>query len=41
MRVSDSTAIAMTAEAKGLKMPNMKLSDSEIEALINYLGVKQ
>ncbi len=41
MRVSDSTAIAMTAEAKGLKMPNMTLSDSEIEALINYLGVKQ
>ena len=41
MLVSDPAAIAMLAQAKNLKMPNMKLSDSEIEAVINYLGVKQ
>lgn len=41
MLVSDPIAITMLHEAKGLKMPNVKLSDSEIEALINYLGVKQ
>jgi hypothetical protein len=31
----------MMVEAKNLKMPNMKLSDAEIEALISYLAVKQ
>jgi len=41
MLASDPTAKAMLREAKHLKMPNMKLSDSEIEALINYLAVKQ
>jgi protein SCO1/2 len=38
---TDSTAIALMVEAKNLKMPNMKLSDAEIEALISYLAVKQ
>lgn len=37
---SDSIAMAMMAAAKNLKMPNMKLKDDEIEALINYLAVK-
>jgi mono/diheme cytochrome c family protein len=41
MRASDPAAQAMVAQAKGLKMPNMKLSDAEIEDLINYLSVKQ
>ena len=41
MRASDPTAQAMVAQAKGLKMPNMKLSESEIEDLINYLSVPQ
>ena len=41
MRASDPTAQAMVAQAKGLKMPNMKLTDTEIEALIAYLSVKQ
>ena len=41
MRASDPTAQAMVAQAKGLKMPNMKLSDAEIEDLINYLSVPQ
>jgi len=35
---SDSTAKQLLAEAKGVKMPNMKLNDSDIEALINYLA---
>jgi protein SCO1/2 len=41
MRESDPTAQAMVAQAKGLKMPNMKLSDAEIEDLMNYLSVPQ
>jgi protein SCO1/2 len=41
MLASDSIAIAMMVAAKNLKMPNMKLKDDEIEALINYLSVKQ
>jgi cytochrome c551/c552 len=41
MLASDPIAIAMLTQAKNLKMPNMKLSDAEIEALINYLAVKQ
>ena len=41
MRASDPAAQAMVAQAQGLKMPNMKLTDTEIEALIAYLSVKQ
>jgi mono/diheme cytochrome c family protein len=33
---SDPIVDAMVVEAKNVKMPNMKLSDSEIEALISY-----
>jgi len=33
---SDSIVDAMVVQAKNVKMPNMKLSDSEIEALISY-----
>jgi cytochrome c551/c552 len=35
---SDSIADAMVVEAKNVKMPNMKLSDSEIDALLNYFA---
>jgi cytochrome c551/c552 len=35
---SDSIADAMVADAKGVKMPNLKLQDSDIEALINYFA---
>jgi len=40
MLKSDQTAIAMMKQAKGLRMPNMRLTDAEIEALIDYLGQK-
>ena len=33
---SDSIVDAMVVQAKNVKMPNMKLSDSEIGALISY-----
>ena len=35
---SDSIADAMVVEAKNVKMPNMKLSDSDIDALMNYFA---
>ena len=38
---ADSIADAMVAEAKNVKMPNLKLSDSDIDALLNYLAEKK
>jgi protein SCO1 len=38
MLANDSTAQAMLAESKGVKMPNMKLTDADIEALLNYIA---
>jgi protein SCO1/2 len=38
MLASDSIAQAMLAQAKGVKMPNVKLQDQEIEALIHYMA---
>ena len=38
MLASDSIAQALLAEAKGVKMPNVKLQDQEIEALIHYMA---
>jgi protein SCO1/2 len=35
---SDSIAQAMLAEAKGVKMPQVKLTDQEIDALIHYMA---
>ena len=35
---SDPVADAMLEQYHNVKMPNMKLNDSDIEALINYLG---
>jgi cytochrome c551/c552 len=35
---SDSIANALVTEAKGVKMPNLKLSDSDIASLLAYFG---
>ena len=35
---SDSVADAMVVEFKNVKMPNMKLNDSDIQALLNFLA---
>jgi cbb3-type cytochrome oxidase cytochrome c subunit len=35
---SDPLAQEMLKEYKGVKMPNMKLKDDEIEALMHYMG---
>jgi protein SCO1/2 len=37
MLESDSIAQAMLVEFKNVKMPNLKLSDEEVEALIHYM----
>lgn len=37
MLESDSLAQAMLAEFQGVKMPNLKLSDAEVDALIHYM----
>jgi cytochrome c551/c552 len=34
---SDSTAMAMVAEWKGIRMPKQHLSDADIDALLAYL----
>jgi len=36
MLASDSTAMAMLAEWKGIKMPKQPLTDQDIEALLAY-----
>jgi cbb3-type cytochrome oxidase cytochrome c subunit len=35
---SDSLAKALLAEHKNVKMPNMKLSDGDIDALLHYIA---
>lgn len=35
---SDSIADAMVIEAKNVKMPNMKLTDAEVDALMHYFA---
>jgi cytochrome c551/c552 len=37
MIASDSVAMALVAEWRGIKMPSQKLSDSDIDALLAYL----
>jgi mono/diheme cytochrome c family protein len=37
---SDSTADALVAEAKGAKMPNLRLQDSDIDALLSYFAAE-
>jgi cytochrome c2 len=38
MAKTDETAKAMVKEAQGTVMPNFRLKDDEIKALINYMG---
>jgi len=38
MLATDSIAMAMLVEYKNVKMPNMKLSDADIDALIHYIA---
>lgn len=35
---TDSLAMAMLAEYKNVKMPNMKLTDGDIDALLHYIA---
>lgn len=37
MLETDSTAKAMLAEFQNVKMPNMKLSDADVDALVHYM----
>lgn len=37
MIASDSTAIAMVAEWKGIRMPQQKFTDQDIELLLTYV----
>jgi cbb3-type cytochrome oxidase cytochrome c subunit len=37
---ADSVVDAMVVAAKNVKMPNMKLNDSDIDALMNYFSSK-
>jgi mono/diheme cytochrome c family protein len=38
MLTTDSIAAAMLVEYKNVKMPNMKLTDADIDALIHYIA---
>jgi protein SCO1/2 len=38
MMETDEAAQALLKEAKGVKMPNMKLTDAQIDALIHYMA---
>lgn len=38
MLQSDPQAVAMLKDWKGVKMPNMKLSDAEVDALFHYMA---
>jgi cytochrome c2 len=38
MLASDSTAMALLTEYRGMKMPDLKLPDSDIDAVINFLA---
>ena len=40
MLASDSLAQALLAEANGVKMPNLKLTDADADALIAYLAAE-
>lgn len=37
MLATDSTAKALLAEFQNIKMPNMKLTDADVDALVNYM----
>jgi len=38
MLQNDSLAMALLAAAKGVKMPNMKLSERDIDAVMHYMA---
>jgi len=38
MLATDSTAQALLADAKGIKMPNLKLTDADATAVLNYIA---
>lgn len=38
MQVSDSIGQALVAEYRGMKMPDLKLADADIDAVINFLA---
>src|SRR5262245_23447837 len=40
MLVSDDTAKALLEQFNNLRMPNFKLTDAEIEALMHYIGAQ-
>ena len=37
MLATDSTAKALLAEFQNIKMPNMKLTDADVDALVHYI----
>jgi protein SCO1 len=37
MLASDSLAMAMLDEYKGVKMPNLRLTDADVDALLHYM----
>ena len=41
MLATDDQAKAMLKEFKGIKMPNLKLSDADVEALMHYIASEQ
>lgn len=41
MYETDETVKAMVKEWNGLKMPNLKLKDNEIDAVMHYIGEQQ
>lgn len=41
MLASDSTAQAMLAEWKGIRMPKQNMSDQDIEAILQYLKAEE
>jgi mono/diheme cytochrome c family protein len=38
MLTTDSLAMSLLAKYKNVKMPNMKLSDADIDALLHYIA---
>ena len=41
MLATDDQAKAMLKEYNGIKMPNLKLSDADVEALMHYIAAEQ
>ena len=41
MIASDSTAMALVAEWKGIRMPQQTITDQDVESLLNYLRAEE